>query len=49
MSTLWHTADGGATWTQAWVSLPPLTGVAQIDCAISPSGVVYDPTPGWSR
>jgi photosystem II stability/assembly factor-like uncharacterized protein len=45
-STLWHTTDGGATWTQAWVSLPRLAGAAQIDCAISPSGVVHDTTHG---
>jgi photosystem II stability/assembly factor-like uncharacterized protein len=45
-STLWHTTDGGATWTQAWVSLPRLAGARQIDCAISPSGVVHDPTQG---
>jgi photosystem II stability/assembly factor-like uncharacterized protein len=43
-STLWHTTDGGATWTQAWVSLSPRARARQIDCASSASGVVHDRT-----
>jgi photosystem II stability/assembly factor-like uncharacterized protein len=42
-STLWHTTDGGATWTQAWVSLPAGASPGQIDCAIVPSGVWHVP------
>jgi photosystem II stability/assembly factor-like uncharacterized protein len=45
-SKLWHTTDGGATWTQVWVSLPPRARARQIDCAVMPSGVLHDPLPG---
>jgi photosystem II stability/assembly factor-like uncharacterized protein len=45
-STLWHTTDAGATWTQTWVSLPPRAPALQIDCAVIPSGVDHAPLSG---
>jgi photosystem II stability/assembly factor-like uncharacterized protein len=42
-SILWHTTDGGATWQQVWVRLRPNARAAQIDCAISMSGVIHQP------
>jgi hypothetical protein len=34
---------GGATWTQAWVSLPSRARAREIDCQIMPSGVLHVP------
>jgi photosystem II stability/assembly factor-like uncharacterized protein len=42
-TSLWHTTDGGATWTQVWVSLPLGALAREIDCAITPSGVLHAP------
>lgn len=42
-SSLWHTTDGGATWTQVWINLQPQVTSSQIDCAVVPSGVSHEP------
>ncbi len=45
-SSLWHTTDFGATWTQVWVTLPSRAPAREIDCAVVPSGVWHQPLAG---